>query len=141
MARKTTVFTATHGRDAGKKFKITEMSAFDAEDWAMRALCGVVKSLDGKMPDIDDLKSQGMAGLAVIAAQHLGMLDISLARELKNELTDCLQYRGETESGQEMLRAVQSGDIEEVATLLQLRKETILLHIDFFTADNAPQTN
>lgn len=137
MARKTLIFTATHGRDAGKEFKITEMDAFDAEDWAMRALCGVIKSVGpGKLPDIDGLFEQGMAGLAVVAAQHLAMIDISLARELKDELTRCVQYRGKSPQGAEMLRSLTNGDIEEVRTLYEMRIATIRLHIDFFTDDN-----
>lgn len=141
MARKTTIFTATRGRDAGKKFKITEMSAYDAEDWAMRALLGVIKATDGNLPDIDGLMDQGMAGLAVVAAKHLGMIDIALARELKHDLHACVQYVGTSPGGAEMVRALNEADIEEAGTLLELRKATIMLHIDFFTEDNAPTPN
>lgn len=137
MARKTKTFIATNGRDEGKEFEITEMSAMAAEDWAMRALMGVVKASEGNLPDIEGLLSQGMAGLAVVAAQHLGMLDVSLARELRDELMSCVKFVARMPNNQTFKRGVTQDDVEEVATLLELRKDVIMLHIGFFTDETA----
>lgn len=43
MSRKTKVITATHGRDAGKRFTLTEMDAFSCEEWARDAVSAVYK--------------------------------------------------------------------------------------------------
>ena len=41
MARKETTFIADTGRDAGKEFLITEMSASQAENWAFRVILAI----------------------------------------------------------------------------------------------------
>lgn len=43
MARKSIVFTVeADNRDKGKQFKITEMPARKAEEWAIRLACAVI---------------------------------------------------------------------------------------------------
>ena len=43
MARKSIVFTVeANNRDKGKQFKITEMPARKAEEWAIRLACAVI---------------------------------------------------------------------------------------------------
>ena len=63
MARKTTTFIATDGRDKGKRFLITEMSAYQSEEWAARALFAVMHS-GVEVPD--EVLSAGFAGVAAI---------------------------------------------------------------------------
>ena len=41
MARKESTFIAESGRDKGKQYLITEMSATQAENWAIKALLAV----------------------------------------------------------------------------------------------------
>lgn len=134
MARKETTFIATSKRDKGKKFRIQEMDAYRAEDWAMRALMAAIKS-GADVGKIDE--GAGMAGIAAIAAKSLGVIDVTIARELRDELMACVQYVGASPGGQEVLRAVTADDIEDVTTLLALRKAVLLLHIDFFTEETA----
>lgn len=134
MSRKETTFVATSPRDKGKKFRITEMDAYRAEDWAMRALMAAIKS-GADIGNID--AGAGMAGIAAIAAKSLGVIDVTIARELRDELMSCVQYVGTSPGGQEMLRAVTPDDIEDVITLLAIRKAVLLLHIDFFIEETA----
>ena len=41
MARKEASFTAESGRDKGKQFLITEMSASQAENWAIKVILAI----------------------------------------------------------------------------------------------------
>lgn len=134
MARKQITFTATAKRDEGKEFLITEMPAAQAEDWAMRALMAAIRS----GADLGDIEpGAGMAGIATIAAKSLGVIDVATARELRDELFECVKFVGKSPSGKNVYRAMQPDDIEEVATLLELRKAVLFLHIDFFTDETA----
>ncbi|KVP59345.1 hypothetical protein WJ91_12785 [Burkholderia ubonensis] len=128
MARKTSTFTAADGRDAGKRFLITEMSAARSEEWAARALfaamsCGV------EVPD--DVLNAGLAGVAAIGVKSLGRVPFELVKPLFDEMMDCVQY--EFEPGRPGgARALIESDIEEVATRLKLRKAVLDLHLEAF---------
>lgn len=129
----------TDGRDKGKTFLITEMSPSKAEKWAYRALLALINS-NANLPK--GFEQTGMAGLAQVGLQGLSGLPWHLAEPLLNEMFDCVQIvpdypkfnmprlledgEGEPGSG--------DGDIEEVLTRLQLRKEVFALHVDFSQA-------
>ena len=88
MARKNkTVVIESEGRDQGKMFFLTELSASQAEAWATRALfvmmnCGV------EVPD--DLLSAGLAGIAAIGIKSLSKVPYELAKPLFDEMMDCI---------------------------------------------------
>ncbi|KVS07765.1 hypothetical protein [Burkholderia vietnamiensis] len=130
MARKTTNFTATDGRDDGKRFLITEMSASQSEEWAARALfaamsCGV------EIPD--EVLGAGLAGVAAIGIKALGRVPFEIVKPLFDEMMTCVQY--EFEPGRAGgTRALIETDIEEVATRLKLRKAVLDLHLEGFLA-------
>jgi len=130
MARKEKTVTITAaGRDAGKVFHITEMSAVAAEAWGTRALLALARS-GVDLPD--NIAEMGLAGIAVVGVKALGGLNYEDAKPLLAEMLACVQAVPDPSRGM-VRRALIDDDTEEVATLLQLRQEVVNLHVDFFT--------
>lgn len=127
MARKESIFIAESGRDVGKKFHITEMSATQAEAWAIKALLAIGNSgID--IPE--GLIDQGMAGLVAISYMNLLKIPFKVAEPLLEEMMSCVKIMPSDSSN--IKRNLIEDDIEEVATRLQLRKAIWSLHMDFF---------
>lgn len=128
MARKTaTVKIDAPGRDFGKTFVITELSAFAAEEWAGRALFAM---LNAGVEIPDNISRAGLAGVAALGIGALTKISFDAAKPLLDEMLGCVQIQ----PSPKVTRALIDDDIEEVATLLTLRKEVLNLHMDFFTA-------
>lgn len=126
MALKTKQITIEHGRDKGRVFLITEMSAAHADNWAMRALIALANGgvdLGGLSPQ------QGMMGMAGVALDALGRLKADDAIPLLNELLNCVQII--PEGGQPRPLNMNFNDVEDFTTLWRLRKEVFALHTDF----------
>ena len=126
MALKTKQITIEHGRDKGRVFLITEMSAAHADNWAMRALIALANGgvdLGGLSPQ------QGMMGMAGVALDALGRLKADDAIPLLNELLDCVQII--PEGGRPRPLNMDFNDVEDFTTLWRLRKEVFALHTDF----------
>ncbi|WP_455027212.1 hypothetical protein [Neisseria elongata] len=126
MALKTKQITIENGRDKGRVFLITEMSAAHADNWAMRALIALANGgvdLGGLSPQ------QGMMGMAGVALDALGRLKADDAIPLLNELLDCVQII--PEGGQPRPLNMDFNDVEDFTTLWRLRKEVFALHTDF----------
>lgn len=134
--RKTISYHVTdEGRDKGKRFLITEMSAARAEEWAARALFAVMSS-GVEVPD--DILAAGFAGIAAIGVKSLAKVPFELAKPLFDDMMTCVQY--EFEPGRDGgARGLLPDDIEEVATRLKLRKAVLQLHLDAFLGA-APST-
>lgn len=123
--RKTADITITaEGRDAGKTFRITELSASAAEDWAIRAIMAIAKG----GVEIPDGIPHSLAGIAILGFKALAGMDPATAKPLLDEMMGCVQVI--TSSG--IARRPMEEDIEEVATRLQLRKEVFEVHTGFF---------
>lgn len=129
MARKETTFVADTGRDAGKQFVITEMSASQAENWAFRVILAVGNA-GIEVPE--GLASQGMAGLMAIGYMNLLKIPFDAAKPLLDDMMGCVQIVPSAN----IRRALIEEDIEEVVTRLQLRKAVWGLHMDFFLDGN-----
>ena len=125
MARKETTFVAETGRDLGKQFLITEMSASQAENWAIQVILAVGNA-GIEIPE--GLASQGMSGLMAIGYMNLLKIPFDAAKPLLDEMMNCVQIIPSAN----IKRKLVEEDIEEVATRLQLRKATWNLHMDFF---------
>lgn len=126
MALKTKQITIENGRDKGRVFLITEMSAAHADNWAMRALIALA---NGGV-DLGDLSpQQGMMGMVRVALDALGRLKADDAIPLLNELLDCVQII--PEGGQPRPLNMGFNDVEDFTTLWRLRKEVFALHTDF----------
>jgi len=131
MARKTLTYTVQdNNRDKSKQFLITEMSAAQAENWAMRAILALIK--DGvDMPE--GFEHAGMAGMAEMGLRALQGLSWDMAEPLINEMMACVQYIPDP-SKPHILRPIIDEDIEEVMTRVKLKIEVWNLHTDFLKA-------
>ena len=127
MRRVSTVTIDAEGRDKGKVFKLTELPAMQAERWAMRAFLGMAKAgID--IPE--DIASAGLAGIAMIGIKAVGSMQFGDAELLMEEMFTCVQIIPDP-SRPIVVRALLPDDIEEVATLLLLRKEVFGVHVSF----------
>jgi hypothetical protein len=126
MARKEIIWTASVGRDKGKRFQLTEMSARAGHAWATRLLLALM----GSGVEIDeDVAARGLAGLATIALTAVGKVQSAVALPLMDELLDCVQSVQEKAT-----RKWIDDDFEEVATIFQLQKAVFDLHVEPFTS-------
>lgn len=128
MARKqATVTISAPGRDVGKVFLLTEMSAAQSEEWAGRALFAM---LNAGVEIPDNIAGAGLAGIASLGISALTRLSFDAAKPLLDEMFTCVQIQ----PSPSVTRALIEDDIEEVATRLTLRKEVFSLHMSFFTS-------
>lgn len=128
MGRNTrTVVIEAEGRDKGRTFFLTEMPAAQAEKWAMRAFLAMARN---GVPIPDDLASRGLAGIASVGIHALGSMSFADAEPLMDEMFACIQMIPDP-GKPNVKRALFEGDIEEVGTRLQLRKEVLDLHVSF----------
>ena len=125
MARKQASFVAQTGRDKGKEFLITEMSATQAESWAFRVILAIGNA-GIEIPD--NLASQGMAGLMAVGYMNLLKIPFDAAKPLLDEMMGCVQIVPSAN----IKRPLIEDDIEEVKTRLLIRKAIWDLHMDFF---------
>jgi hypothetical protein len=127
MARKQANVTIDgNGRDAGKVFVLTELSAAAAETWAGRALFAM---LNAGVEIPDNIAQAGLAGIAALGINALTKLPFDAAKPLLDEMFECVKIQ----PSPNVVRALVDDDIEEVLTRLTLRREILKLHIDFFT--------
>ncbi|WP_432784676.1 hypothetical protein AAEX37_01954 [Oligella sp. MSHR50489EDL] len=125
MARKEKTYTVEGGRDDGKTFLITEMPVIKADAWATRVLFAIAKS------GIDTAginPNGGMLEMVKVAITTIGNIDHDEGYPLLNELLDCVQI---IPSGGTPRKLNIDSDIQEVRTLMMLRKESLMLHLDF----------
>ena len=140
MARKEASFAAYFGRDVGKQFLITEMSASQAENWAFKVILAIGNS-GIEIPD--NLAAQGMAGLLTVGYLNLLKIPFEAAKPLLDEMMGCVQIV----PSPNIKRPLIEDDIEEVKTRLSLRKAVWDLHMDFFleekesTSESRAQAN
>ena len=154
MARKTKTLVIDSGRDEGKSFLITEMPVTRADKWANTALLAMLRGgvdvgnvnfgliadtlqkKEGDAPKIDQMG--GMLELARITIAGLGNVTETVGQELLDQLiNDCAQVISSGGVVRQMLSI--DDEIEDLKTLWMLRKESLLLHIDFL-ADGSSQT-
>ncbi|AWQ48037.1 hypothetical protein I5Q01_02690 [Serratia ureilytica] len=129
MARKETFITIdAAGRDQGKVFYIKEMSASQAEWWALRALMAMGR---GGVEIPDNLRSMGIAAMAVEGLKAISKIPPDEAKPLLDELMTCVQAVPNP-ADKTVVRPLIEADIDEVATRLHLRAEVFKLHVDFF---------
>ena len=129
MARKTLTYAvATPGRDQNKTFLLTEMSAFAAERWAMRAFLALARS-GVDIPE--EIETAGMAGLALVGVRAFAGVAYDDLAPLLDEMMTCVQMVPDPARPQVVRPLFGEDDVEEVATLLELRREVFGLHVDF----------
>jgi hypothetical protein len=138
MARRTDRITITaEGRDKGKAFVLTEMAADQGERWALRALLALTNT-GAAIPE--EALGAGMAGLAAVGVQALGLLQHETVQPLLDELwPSCVRFIPPHPNvpPQEILSGAAS-QIEEVSTRLTIYKALLKLHTDFSMPDVPP---
>lgn len=120
MARKTKIVTIETGRDAGKRFEITEPSAFEAEMFIMKltALSNEEGSfLDGSL-NINSLTNK---------------LSTKEGEALYNSLLQCVKIIPGSNSN--IKRNIDREDVEDYLTLFKLRMEALNLITGFTLPD------
>jgi hypothetical protein len=131
--RRTKIFTVVsedpENRDKGKNFLLTEMSAVQAEKWAARALLALLKS-GIELPE--NAASAGLAGVAAVGIKAFGSIPWELAEPLLDEMMSCVRFIPPAKNVEPM--ALLPDMIEEVTTLLSIRKELLELHLGFSLA-------
>ena len=129
MARKTAeVVIDADGRDKGRAFIIMEMSAADAEAWAIEAL-GVMLKSGVDIPE--SALATGMAGIAVYGVRSLLAGPYAEVGPLLERLMACVKIK---EPALPLGRSLTPDDIEEISTRFRLRDEVIKLHTGFSPA-------
>jgi len=128
MRRMLDVTITDEGRDKGKVFKLTEMSADAAEWWAVRFLLAIGKG-GAEIPD--DAMGAGMQAIAVVGFRALFKLDPHEVKPLLDEMMSCIEIYPDPGNKNISRPLVGQGDVEEVATLLTLRMEVFQLHTGF----------
>jgi hypothetical protein len=131
MRKTLTVEVVAEGADKGKVFRIKPMSAWEAEDWAWRAMSCLAKSgVDLPPPEL-------FGNMVVIAAhglQALLMASQEDAKVLRDEMLKCVSIVPDPSGFPDMTRPDIQNDIEEIATYLWLRDKVLEAHTGFSVA-------
>lgn len=129
MARQTSYFTVTKkGRDQGKTFLLTEMSALQADRWATRALFAITK---GEVIVPESVSGAGFAFLAEAGLKILLLAPLEMVKPLLDELMDCVQFVPNADN-KSVVRSIHESDIEEAGTYADLRQQVFELISGFF---------
>lgn len=126
---------STSSRDHGKRFHIKEMSTYQSERWAFRAILALTKQ-GVEIPD-EIIADPTLAGIAYMGVRQLGKLDELTALSLLDEMMGCVTIIPDPDRP-EFRRAIvegDDGDIEELPTRLKLRMEVVSIHLGFSVAD------
>ncbi|WP_437609685.1 hypothetical protein [Erwinia sp. V71] len=129
MARKEVPFIVDdEGRDKGKEFLITEMSAWDADEMAQDIFRAMGDSKFSEIPP--DVIAMGCAGLATVGLSVISASSPDVARMLRDRLMATVQIII-TNNGSQQVRAVKSIDFEEVSTIRQVMDKVFKVNFDF----------
>ena len=131
MARKKMTYVVREdNRDKGKQFLITEMSATQAEDWAISAMMAL-GAANVELPE--DAGTIGMAALAEIGLKRLFSVNKEQLKPLLHDLMRCVEFVPDPMKPNITLAyPLFEAQVEEAKTLFILKWETLKLHLDFF---------
>lgn len=121
-------------RDSGKMFLITEMSAGDAEKWAMRMFIAL-KGNGGEL-------SEGLAKLGIVGIQIATLnaflradIDPDVLEPLFDKMMDCVQIVRDPRHPDVVTPLASPDDTEDVRTRIWLRGEILRIHTGFTGAE------
>lgn len=122
-------------RDKGKIFALKEMPTDQSERWAVKAILALTKS-GVEVPEEIAL-NPSLAGIAYLGIKAFGGMEAPVVIQLLDEMFGCIQIRTNPQDPMFKRPLIEgdAGDIEEVATRLQLRMEVFSLHVGFSIAD------
>lgn len=126
-------------RDNGKTFKLTEMPAYQGQDWALRALLALAQS-GVKLPD--GALANGWAGLAGFGMTALMGAPYQQIRPLLDEMIAQAAYIHNPKHPPQSVipDAAGNGPIEEIKTFLTLQLALFKLHTGFSAVAEPPIT-
>ncbi|MFZ4835760.1 hypothetical protein [Rouxiella sp. Mn2063] len=129
MARKEIQFVADIGRDAGKEFVITEMSAWDADTLAQDIFRAMGDANYTGIPA--DVIAMGCAGLATIGLSVISASSPDVAHTLRDRLMSTVDIVITHDGGRNQRKVNGSIDFEEVATIRALLDKVFHINFDF----------
>ena len=118
------------GRDFGKVFLLTEMSARQGEEWAMKVLLALMAS-NVNLPD--GFENLGMAALAQMGLKALTGIKWETLEPLLAEMMENIQIIPDA-AKTNVHRPLVEDDIEEIITRVKLRAEVWNLNMGFLAA-------
>lgn len=121
--RKELDFVAQDGRDAGRVYRITEMSARQTEIFAARLLFALMNA------GVEVPENGGLADLLGLEMSAFARLRFDQVAPLFDEMMGCVKYVP-TPSMPNVVRPLIDEDIDEVSTRLKLRKAVFDLHAE-----------
>lgn len=131
MSRKEIVFTAEDGRDNGKEFIITEMSAWDADELAQDMFRAMGESNFSGIPA--DVIAMGCAGLATVGLSVISASSPEVAHTLRDRLMSTVEIVITHDGNRNRRQVKGSIDFEEVSTIRKLLDKVFQTNFDFLT--------
>lgn len=132
MSRKEIPFIVTdEGRDKGKEFIITEMSAWDADELAQDIFRAMGDSNYTGIPA--DVIAMGCAGLATVGLSVLSASSPDVSRTLRDRLMSTVQIVITHEGKRKERKVNGTLDFEEVQTIRQVMDQVFKVNFDFLT--------
>lgn len=132
MARKEIPFIVEEeGRDKGKEFLITEMSAWDADALAQDIFRAMGDSNYSGIPA--DVIAMGCAGLATVGLSVISASSPEVARQLRDRLISTVDIIITSEGQRQQRKVNGSLDFEEVSTIRSLLDKVFQVNFDFLT--------
>lgn len=132
MARKEIPFIVEEeGRDKGKEFLITEMSAWDADSLAQDIFRAMGDSNYSSIPA--DVIAMGCAGLATVGLSVISASSPEVARQLRDRLMSTVEIIITSEGQRQQRKVNGSLDFEEVSTIRSLLDKVFQVNFDFLT--------
>lgn len=136
--KKITVVVSKEGRDKAKHFIITEAPPAIQEDFAMRVFFAALNA-GAEIPD--GVAEMGVPGLMAMGFKGLSLIPYERMKPLFAEMLSCVEYQ--PDPSKPIFRSLANGydgDVEELSTLLMLRKEVFYLHASFTQAADQSTT-
>lgn len=132
MARKEIPFIVEEeGRDKGKEFLITEMSAWDADSLAQDIFRAMGDSNYSSIPA--DVIAMGCAGLATVGLSVISASSPEVARQLRDRLMSTVDIVITNDGKLQQRKVNGSLDFEEVSTIRSLLDKVFQVNFDFLT--------
>lgn len=132
MARKEIPFIVEEeGRDKGKEFIITEMSAWDADTLAQDIFRAMGDSNYSQIPA--DVIAMGCAGLATVGLSVISASSPDVARQLRDQLMATVDIVVTNEGKRQQRKVKGELDFEEVSTIRTLLDKVFKVNFDFLT--------
>ncbi|EGY9190014.1 hypothetical protein PF334_003245 [Salmonella enterica] len=132
MARKEIPFIVEEeGRDKGKEFLITEMSAWDADSLAQDIFRAMGDSNYSSIPA--DVIAMGCAGLATVGLSVISASSPEVARQLRDRLMSTVDIIITNDGKRQQRKVNGSLDFEEVSTIRSLLDKVFEINFNFLT--------